>query len=505
MNIELDLVKTIEYALKQLPEESMQEVGTVVKIVDNVASVYGLSSALYNELVNFASGNIGVVLSLDEYFASVVIFHAGKNSVIEGETVTRTKQVLKIGVGEKQLGRIVDALGNPCDSLGEIEFEDFVPAEKPAPSIMDRSPINEPLQTGILAIDSLVPIGKGQRELILGDRGTGKTSIVLDAILGQKNHDVICIYVSIGNKQSSTAKIINTLESSGAMGYTIVVQADAYASALSQFFAPYTGCAIGEFFMNKGKDVLIVYDDLSNHAVAYRELSLLLRRAPGREAYPGDIFYIHSRLLERACKLSKAKGGGSLTALPVAQTQGDDISAYIPTNLISITDGQIILNSSLFNRGIRPAIDIGASVSRVGGNAQTKAMKKVCSSLKLDLAQYAELVAFSQFGSELDKKSKLALDRGARAIELLKQSKLQIHSFVDQTMFLLLLKEGIFDMIGTELVQTFAIKYASFVQTIYPELYKSIETSKDLTEQVAQSLIEIAHEFSLLFSKEQAE
>lgn len=505
MNIELDLVKTIEYALKQLPEESMQEVGTVVKIVDNVASVYGLSNALYNELVNFSSGNIGIVLSLDEYFASVVIFHSGKNGVIEGEAVARTKQVLKIGVGEKQLGRVVDALGNPCDSLGEIEFEDFVPAEKSAPSIMDRSPINEPLQSGILAIDSLVPIGKGQRELILGDRGTGKTSIVLDTIIAQKNRGVICVYVSIGNKQSSTAKIINTLELNGAMGYTIVVQADAYASALSQFFAPYTGCAIGEFFMSKGKDVLIVYDDLSNHAVAYRELSLLLRRAPGREAYPGDIFYIHSRLLERACKLSKAKGGGSLTALPVAQTQGDDISAYIPTNLISITDGQIILNSSLFNRGIRPAINIGASVSRVGGNAQTKAMKKVCSSLKLDLAQYEELVAFSQFGSELDKKSKLALDRGARAIELLKQPKLEVYSFVDQTMFLLLLKEGIFDMIGIELVQIFAIKYASFVQAIYPELYKSIETSKDLTEQVAQSLIEIAHEFSLLFSKEQTE
>lgn len=504
MNKELDLIKTIEFALKELPEEGLHEVGTVVKIVDNVASVYGLSKALYGELVTFASGSTGIIMSLDEYFASVIIFESGKNHVCEGETVSRTKEVLKIGVSERQLGRIVDSLGRPCDALGDIDFEDFFPAERPAPSIMDRAPINEPLQTGILTIDSLIPIGKGQRELIVGDRGTGKSSIILDTIIGQKNQNVVCIYVSIGNKLSSTAKIINSLELAGAMSYTVVVQADAYASALSQFYAPYTGCAIGEFFMKKGRDVLIAYDDLSNHAVAYRELSLLLRRAPGREAYPGDIFYIHSRLLERSCKLSQARGGGSLTALPVVQTQGDDISAYIPTNLISITDGQIILNSNLFNRGIRPAINVGASVSRVGGNAQTKAIRKVCTSLKLDLAQYEELSAFAQFGSELDKKSSQALERGARAVELLKQSSGVTYSFVDQTIFLLLLKEGIFDMIGLDLVAEFGIKYASFVQEVHPEIYTGIESSKDLSEQHAQALVEIAHEFSLIFSREQS-
>jgi F-type H+-transporting ATPase subunit alpha len=504
MNKELDLVRSIEYALKQLPESELHEVGTVVKVVDNVASVYGLSKALYNELVEFESGSTGVILSLDEYFASVVIFQTNASGVTEGDTAKRTNQTLKIGVGQSQVGRIVDATGTPCDALGAIEFEDFVSVEKPAPSIMDRSAINEPLQTGILAIDCLVPIGKGQRELILGDRSTGKTSIIVDTIISQKNKNVLCIYVSIGNKQSSTAKIINTLELYGAMAYTIVVQADAYSSALSQFFAPYTGCAIGEFFMNKGRDVLIAYDDLSNHAVAYRELSLLLRRSPGREAYPGDIFYIHSRLLERACKLSKLKGGGSLTALPVVQTQGDDISAYIPTNLISITDGQIILDSNLFKRGVRPAINIGGSVSRVGGNAQTKAIKKVSASLKLDLAQYEELAAFSQFGSELDKKSKQSLERGARAVELLKQSKQQSYSFVDQTLLLLLLREGLFDIVGIETVQEFAVKYISFIEEAHSHLYKSIEDSKDLDEKVAQELIEIAHEFSLIFSKGQS-
>lgn len=498
---ELDLVKTIEEALKAFPEEQFQEVGTVVKVVDNIASVYGLSKALCNELIKFEGGNTGVVLSLDEYFASVVIFQTGTSSVMEGESVTRTKQVLKIGVGEGLIGRIVDSLGNPCDSLGSIEYEDFVPVETSAPTIMDRSPINEPLQTGILAIDSLVPIGKGQRELVLGDRGTGKTAILVDTIINQKDKDVVCIYVSVGNKQSSTAKIVDTLERFGALEYTVVIQADAYTSALSQFFAPYAGCAIGEYFMNKGRDVLIVYDDLSNHAVAYRELSLLLRRSPGREAYPGDIFYIHSRLLERACKLSDAKGGGSLTAIPVVQTQGDDISAYVPTNLISITDGQIILDSGLFNRGIRPAINIGASVSRVGGSAQTKAVKKVSASLKLDLARYEELSVFSQFSSELDKASQNALDRGARAIELLKQPRGNGYSFVEQTLFLFLLKEGFFDRVGVDNIHDFATKYASFVREVHPQVYESIEQSKDIEEKITKTLKEVAHEFSLMFSK----
>ncbi len=503
MNIkELDLVQTIEKALQKFPEEQFQEVGTVVKVVDNVARVYGLSKALCNELIEFEGGNTGVVLSLDEYFASVVIFQPGATRVFEGESVRRTKSVLKIGVGEKLIGRIVDALGNPCDSLGPIEYENFVSVEKAAPTIMDRAPITQPLHTGIIAIDSLVSIGKGQRELILGDRGTGKTSILIDTIIGQKDKNVICIYVSIGNKQSSTAKIINTLDRFGAMDYTIIVQADAYESALSQFFAPYTGCSIGEFFMNKGRDVLIVYDDLSNHAVAYRELSLLLRRAPGREAYPGDIFYIHSRLLERACKLSPENGGGSLTALPVVQTQGDDISAYVPTNLISITDGQIILDSGLFNKGIRPAINIGASVSRVGRNAQTKAIKKVSAALKLDLARYEELSVFSQFGSELDKSSRMFLDRGKRAIELLKQPRQRVYSFVEQTLFLFLLKEGFFDHISQNSVGKFATKYASFVREVYPEIYQTIEKTEDLDEKTAKKLSDAGYEFSLMFSRE---
>jgi F-type H+-transporting ATPase subunit alpha len=375
------------------------------------------------------------VLDLSEDFLSAILLD-NSTTVIEGETVSRTGTVFSIPVGEGLLGRVVSAVGKPIDSLGALKTDELMQIERSAPGIIDRAPINESLETGITCIDSLIPIGKGQRELLIGNRSTGKTTIVIDTILHQKNKSVICIYVSIGHKQSHTARIIHELEKHGAMDYTVIVDADAKETALNQYLAPYTGCTIGEYFMNKGQNALVIYDDLSNHAIAYRELSLLLRRPPGREAYPGDIFYIHSRLLERAGKMHERFGGGSLTAIPIIQTQGDDISAFIPTNLISITDGQIFLDTQLFNNGIRPAINIGLSVSRVGGAAQTKAIKKVSAALKLELAQYNELLAFEQFGSELDKSSQRSLERGRRAIEILKQSERQTFSFVDQCIFL---------------------------------------------------------------------
>lgn len=500
MNIE----KTLELALENVSKESYKQDGFVIKIVDLIVCVYGLSKAVYGEVVHFQCGALGVVFALDEYYASVAMLNIDDTSKIrEGSSVVRTGTVFKVGVSEKLLSRVVDATGTPCDFLEEIEFQEYRPIERQAPSITNRAPINSPLKTGITVIDALIPIGKGQRELILGDRSIGKTSIALDTIINQKDKNVICVYVSIGNKQSGTAKVIKTLDMHGALEYTVIVQADAYSSPLSQFFAPYTGCTIAEFFMDRGRDVLIVYDDLSNHAIAYRELSLLLRRPPGREAFPGDIFYIHSRLLERACKLSKEMGGGSMTALPIVQTQGDDISAYIPTNVISITDGQIILDSGLFNKGTKPAINIGASVSRVGATAQNKAMKKVSTSLKLDVTNYEELSLFAQFGSELDKKSLDIIDRGKRAIEIMKQSSLAPYTCTDQVLHLFLLKEGFLDSIKIETVTDFAIKYASYTKNVYEELYKKISDSEDLTEEDCLALREIAFEFSLVYSKEE--
>jgi len=496
---EIDIISLLEQALAGQGQEQLEEVGTVIKVGDNICKIYGLANAVFGELIQFENGARGIVLDLEEDFVSVILLDPGV-VVVEQEVAKRTGMVFCVPVGQELIGRVLSATGKPLDALGAIDAEKMMPIEHKISGIIERTPINESLETGITAIDTLIPIGKGQRELLIGNRSTGKTAIVLDAILHQKGKDVICIYVSIGHKQSHTARIIYELEKAGALEYTIIIDADAQDPALNQFLAPYTGCTIGEYFMHKGKDVLIVYDDLSNHAIAYRELSLLLRRPPGREAYPGDIFYIHSRLLERAGKLLPQYGGGSLTAIPIIQTQGDDISAYIPTNLISITDGQIFLNTDLFNMGIRPAIDIGLSVSRVGGAAQTKAIKKVCGTLKLDLAQYYELLAFEQFGSELDKTSQRALDRGKRAIEILKQPEHETYSFIDQTIFLYLLKENYVDKLPLVDIKPFAVQFASYVKGVHKDTYQSIAQTKLLGDHERATLARAADEFLLLFS-----
>ncbi|MFA5075208.1 MAG: F0F1 ATP synthase subunit alpha [Candidatus Babeliales bacterium] len=494
---ETDIISLLEKALSAQPQEKLEEIGTVVKVGDNICKVYGLKNAVYGELIEFEKGARGIILDLDEDYVSVVLLDTSI-SVVEQEIAKRTGDVFRISVGNKLLGRVINAIGKPLDALGAIQSEEKLSVERLAPGIISRIPINQSLETGITIIDSLFPIGKGQRELIIGNRSTGKTSIVLDAICHQKGKNVICVYVSIGHKKADTAKIVYKLEKRGALDYTIIVDADAKETALNQFLAPYAGCSIAEYFMHQGKDVLIIYDDLSKHAIAYRELSLLLRRPPGREAYPGDIFYIHSRLLERACKLSADEGGGSLTALPVTQTQGDDISAYIPTNLISITDGQIILDTSLFNNGIRPAVNIGLSVSRVGGSAQTKAMKKVAGTLKLELAQYNELLAFAQFGSELDKSSQQALDRGCRAIEILKQQDGITYSFVDQVIFLFLLKENYLDELDLNKVKEFSVQFASFVRGTMLHVYEHILQTKDLDEKSISHLKEAVKDFKFI-------
>ena len=494
-----DLISLLEKSLRPGPQESLDEIGKVIKVGDGITKVYGLTKAIYGEVIKFEGGNTGIVLDLDEDFVSVVLLD-NSISVIEQEIAKRTGEILQVPVGEALLGRVIDALGEPLDALGAIKTTEKLPIERIAPGIIDRVPVHEPLETGTTVIDTLIPIGKGQRELIVGNRNTGKTSIALDMILHQKGKNVICIYVSIGHKQASTARFVDVLQKHEALEYTVLLNADAKESAVNQYLAPYAGTSIGEYFMNKGRDVLIIYDDLSNHAIAYRELSLLLRRPPGREAYPGDIFYLHSRLLERACKLSPDQGGGSMTAIPVVQTQGDDLTAYIPTNLISITDGQIVLDTNLFNQGVRPAVNIGLSVSRVGGAAQTAAIKKVAGPLKLQLAQYAQLRAFEQFGSELDKTSQKVLDRGKRAIELLKQNVRTTYNFVHQTLFLFLLKEGFLDDLPTGDIKRFAKEFASYVQEVYSETYNKILKSEKVDESW-DSLKKYAEEFTLTFLK----
>jgi len=494
-----DLVSLLEKALSQQPQEYPEEIGTVIKVGDGICKIYGLSNAIFGEVIEFESGGKGIILDLDEDFVSVALLE-GINLVLEQDIAKRTGKIFSIAVGDKLLGRVVNPIGQPLDGLGPIQTETVFPIERTCPGIIDRSPVNQSLETGITVIDSMFPIGRGQRELFIGDRGTGKTALTIDTILHQKTQNVICIYVSIGHKQSNTARMNYLLEKNDALGYTIVVEASAKETPLYQFLAPYAGCAIGEYFMSQGKDVLIVYDDLSKHAIAYRELSLLLKRPPGREAYPGDIFYIHSRLLERAGKLSAANGSGSMTALPIIQTQEDDISGYIPTNLISITDGQIILDTGLFNSGIRPAVNIGLSVSRVGKVAQTKAMRDVSGSLRLELAQYYELLAFSQFGSELDKTSQKALDRGRRVIEILKQPEHKTYSFADQVIFLFLLKENFLNKLDLNKVRDFVVQFASYFQGAYSEPYSEILKSKELSPNSITQLKKAADEFSILFS-----
>ena len=428
--------------------------GTVLEVGDGIARIYGLSDAMAGELLEFENGTIGMALNLEESNIGAVIF--GKTQGIkEGSIVKGLGKVAEVPAGNELLGRVVDALGNPIDGKGSITADKYMPIERQASGIIARKPVKQPMQTGIKAIDGMFPIGKGQRELIIGDRQTGKTAIAIDAIINQKNNDVLCIYVAIGQKRSTVAQIYKKLEEAGALEYTTIVAATASESAPLQYLAPYSGVAMGEYFMDQGKDVLIVYDDLSKHAVSYREMSLLLKRPPGREAYPGDVFYLHSRLLERAAKLSDKLGGGSITALPIVETQAGDISAYIPTNVISITDGQIFLETDLFNSGFRPAINAGVSVSRVGGAAQVKAMKQVASKVKLELAQYNELLAFTQFGSDLDKATRDQLNRGSKIMEVLKQPQYSPYRVEEQVISFYCVTNGYFDDVPNEKLRTF--------------------------------------------------
>ena len=461
--------------------------GTVLEVGDGIARVYGLSKAMSGELLKFENGVMGMALNLEEDNIGVVIFGESRG-IKEGGTVKSTGKVAEVPSGEGLLGKVVNALGEPIDGKGSIEASKYMKIERPAYGIIDRKPVSEPLQTGIKAIDGMFPIGKGQRELIIGDRQTGKTAIAIDTIINQKNNDVVCIYVAIGQKRSTVAQIYKKLEELGALEYTIIVAATASETAPLQYLAPYAGVAMGEYFMEQGKHVLIIYDDLSKHAVSYREMSLLLRRPPGREAYPGDVFYLHSRLLERAAKLSDELGGGSITALPIVETKAGDISAYIPTNVISITDGQIFLETDLFNSGFRPAINPGVSVSRVGGSAQIKAMKQVASKVKLELAQYNELLAFTQFGSDLDKATRDQLNRGAKIMEVLKQSQYNPYRVEEQVVSFFCVTNGYFDDIPTEKVKAFEHDLIGSLRT-ENEILSEIKKEEKVTDEINEKLI----------------
>jgi len=475
------------------------EVGTVLEVGDGIARVYGLDNVQAGELVEFSGNITGMALNLEEDNVGVVIFGSDR-TIKEGDEVKRTERIAEIPVGEGLLGRVVDPLGVPIDGKGPIASTETRLIETIAPGIVDRKSVHEPMQTGLKAIDSMVPIGRGQRELIIGDRQTGKTAIAIDTIINQKGGDVICIYVGIGQKRSTMAQIVQRLESEGAMGHTIVVSSTASEPAPLQFLAPYAGVSIGEYFRDKGQHVLCVYDDLSKQAVAYRQLSLLLRRPPGREAYPGDVFYLHSRLLERSCKLSDERGAGSLTALPIIETQAGDVSAYIPTNVISITDGQIFLSSDLFNSGIRPAINVGLSVSRVGGAAQVKAMKQVAGTLRLDLAQYREKEAFAQFGSDLDQATQRQLARGQRLVEILKQPQYQPMPWVDQVLSIFAATNGYLDDQPLNALSKFETEFLNFIQTKKADLRKSIEEAGKIDDAAETELKSALDEFVQAFS-----
>jgi len=475
------------------------EIGTVLEVGDGIARVFGLDNVQAGELVEFPGNITGMALNLEEDNVGVVIFGSDR-TIKEGDEVKRTERIAEIPVGENLLGRVVDPLGVPIDGKGPISTKETHLIETIAPGIVDRKSVHEPMQTGLKAIDSMVPIGRGQRELIIGDRQTGKTAIAIDTIINQKGGDVICIYVGIGQKRSTMAQIVQRLESEGAMDHTIVVSSTASEPAPLQFLAPYSGVSIGEYFRDKGQHVLCVYDDLSKQAVAYRQLSLLLRRPPGREAYPGDVFYLHSRLLERSCKLSDERGSGSLTALPIIETQAGDVSAYIPTNVISITDGQIFLSSDLFNSGVRPAINVGLSVSRVGGAAQVKAMKQVAGTLRLDLAQYREKEAFAQFGSDLDQATQKQLARGQRLVEVLKQQQYQPMSWVDQVISIFAATNGYLDDHSINTVSKFEKEFLNFIKTNKADLRKSIENAVKIDDQSENKLKSALDEFAKTFS-----
>ena len=471
------------------------ETGIVVQVGDGIARVYGLHNAMFNELIDFGNGITGLALNLEEDSVGCVLF-GGDQEVREGDTVKRTGRVADVPVGEALLGRVVDPLGRPLDGRGPIVTERRRLLDVVATGVVQRQPVNEPLQTGLKAIDSMIPIGRGQRELIIGDRQTGKTAIAVDTILNQKDTDVHCIYVAIGQKQSTVAQIIRTLEEGGAMAYTTIVVAGASDPAPLQYIAPYAGAAMGEEFMFDGKHALVVYDDLSKHAVAYRAMALLLRRPPGREAYPGDVFYLHSRLLERASKLNDELGGGSLTALPIIETQAGDVSAYIPTNVISITDGQIYLESDLFFAGQRPAVNPGLSVSRVGGSAQTKAMKKVAGQLRLELAQYRELVAFAQFGSDLDKSTRDQIQRGERLLQVLRQGQYEPMAMEDQVIQLYAGTRGFTDAVDESKVQDFVHGLLSYVHANHPDIPETIRTTGDLSRETEEELTKTIETFA---------
>jgi F-type H+-transporting ATPase subunit alpha len=473
---------------------TVNETGSIISIGDGIANVYGLDNAMYGELVEFETGVRGIVQNLNMKTVGCVLL-GSDYGLTEGSKVVRTKKKAGVPVSDKLIGRVVNALGSPIDGKGPIEATDFFPIENEAPGVCTRKKVNVPLETGILTIDSMFPIGRGQRELIIGDRQTGKTSIAMDTILNQKGKNVICVYVAIGQKASTVAKVVNTLTKHGAMDYTIIVSSSASDLAPLQYIAPYAGTAMAEYFMKQGKDVLIVYDDLSKHAVAYRTMSLLLERSPGREAYPGDVFYLHSRLLERSCRLDEKFGGGSITALPIIETQAGDVSAYIPTNVISITDGQIFLESELFFSGVRPAVNVGLSVSRVGGDAQTKAMKKSAGSLRIDLAQYREMEVFTQFSSDLDKTTKDLLDHGKHLIELLKQPLSKPLSLHQQVILLVVANNKLFDDVPIKDMKQFKYDLLDYYETKYSNITEEIDTNKVITEELTEQIVNAAKEF----------
>ncbi|MDD3323784.1 MAG: F0F1 ATP synthase subunit alpha [Sulfurospirillaceae bacterium] len=477
----------------------IEETGKVISVADGVANVYGLKNVMAGEMVEFEGGERGMALNLEESSVGIVVLGISSN-IQEGTSVKRLGKLLSVPVGEAIVGRVVNSLGDPIDGKGPIETTQTRFVEEKAHGIMARKSVHEPLQTGLKAIDALVPIGRGQRELIIGDRQTGKTTVALDTIINQKGQDVVCIYVAIGQKQSTVAQVVKKLEEHGAMDYTIIVNAGASESAAMQFLAPYAGVSMGEYFRDSGRHALIVYDDLSKHAVAYREMSLILRRPPGREAYPGDVFYLHSRLLERAAKVNDELGAGSLTALPIIETQAGDVSAYIPTNVISITDGQIFLESDLFNSGIRPAINVGLSVSRVGGAAQVKAIKQVAGTLRLDLAQYRELQAFAQFASDLDESSRKQLERGQRMVELLKQPPYSPLPVENQILIIFAGSRGFLDDMEVKDLGRFESELNPFIEAKYPSIFEQIRTKKALDKEIEDLLEKALNEFKATFS-----
>jgi F-type H+-transporting ATPase subunit alpha len=483
----------------QSVEIDVAEVGSVISVGDGIARVHGVERAMAGEMLEFGQGVFGIALNLEEESVGAVLL-GGAKEISEGDPVKRTGRIISVPVGEAMLGRVVNALGQPIDGKGPIATTEFLPIERIAPGVVDRQPVKEPLQTGLKAIDGMVPVGRGQRELIIGDRQTGKTAVAVDTIINQRGKGVICIYNAIGQKQSTVAQVVRTLEEYDALSYTIVVAATASDPAPMLYIAPYSACALGEFFRDSGRHALVVYDDLSKHAQSYREISLLLRRPPGREAYPGDVFYLHSRLLERAAKLNSAKGGGSLTALPIIETQAGDLSAYIPTNVISITDGQIFLESDLFHQGVRPAINVGNSVSRVGGSAQIRAMRSVAGTLRLDLAQYRELAAFAQFGSDLDKATQAQLNRGRRLVEILKQPQYQPLAVEKQVMIVYAATKGFLDSVAIEDVRRYEEELYRFLETRHAAVLSGIAEKKIIDDDLKAGIEAALKDFGQQFA-----